>query len=89
MTDTLLLIASNDMLSSDNFPQYYKSLEDLSKDEKDCSAWKKLYKADDRNAKVKKQAVAGQGQFGVADGTLRQAPQVQQATILTSLEPDL
>ena len=38
-----------------------------------------MYKSADRKAKVKKQAVGGQDQFGATHGTLRQAPKIDQA----------
>ena len=64
-------------------------MEDLSKDEKDWSTWKKLYKTVDQKAKFKKQAVGGQDQFGATHGTLMQAPQAQQGNDPTRLAANL
>ena len=55
-----------------------ESWEDLHKKEKVWPSCKKLYKAYDRKAKVKKQAVGGQDQFGAAHGALRQALEPEQ-----------
>ena len=52
--DTLLLVLSNAMLSSERFPWADESWDDLSKDENDWAAWKNMYKAADRKAVVKK-----------------------------------
>ena len=74
MEDTLLLIATNAMLSTERFPRADEIWEDLTKNGKVWPAWKNLYNAADRKAKVKKQAVRGHDQFGAAHGALRQAP---------------
>ena len=69
--DTLLLITTNTMLSTERLPQAEKIWKELPKKGKVCPAWKNLYKAAGRKAKVKKQAVGGQDQFGAAYGALR------------------
>ena len=71
---TLLLIATNTMISTEHFPCSDKSLEGLSKDKKDWATWKNLYKAADHKAKVKNQAVGGQDQFGATRGALKKSP---------------
>ena len=74
----LLLIATNAMLSMERLPWADESWEELPKNKTYWSAWEKLYKAADRKAKVKKQAVGGQDQSGAAHGALRQAPKIQE-----------
>ena len=54
MDVTLLLIATDSMLSTENFPHYGKIWEDLRKDKKDWSTCKTLYKSADHKAKVNK-----------------------------------
>ena len=74
--DTLLLIATNVMLLTEPLPRADEILDNLSKEKNDWAAWKKLHKADYWKAKVKKQTVGGQDQFGAAHSTIRQMPQV-------------
>ena len=69
--DTLLLIATNAMLLTECFPQADESWDDLPNKETFWLAWKKLYKAADWKAKIKKQAVGGQDQSGTSHGSLR------------------
>ena len=71
---TLVLIATNTIISTEHFPCADKSLEGLSKDKKDWDTWKNLYKAADQKAKVKNQAVGGQDQFGATRGALKKSP---------------
>ena len=68
--ETLLLIAKNAMLSTEHLPRADENWEDLPK-KMFWTDWKNLYKAADRKAKVKKQAVGGQYQFGTAHSALR------------------
>ena len=89
MADNLLLIANNAILLTECPPLAKETWEDLSKDKKDWYACKKMHKKSVQKAKLKKQAVGGQGQFGAAYGTVRQAPQVQQANGPTRSEADL
>ena len=89
MADNLLIITTNDILSTENFPPAEKIWEDLSKEKKDWCAWKKMYNVADRKAKVKKKSVGVQDRFGAAHGALTQAPQSQQANGPTMLEADL
>ena len=77
------------MALTDCLPWAGKIWEDLSKDEKEWAAWKNMYKASDRKAKVKKQAIGSQDQFGAAYGALRQASQAQQTNGQTRSEADL
>ena len=90
--DTLLFIASNTMLLSENFPQSEKSGRTFTKSKKDWNAWKNLYKSSDRKAKVKKGSCR--------TGPIRRRPwrtkagvpgrpQVQQANGPTRLADDL
>ena len=71
---TLVLIATNTIISTEHFPCADKSLEGLSKDKKDWDTWKNLYKAADQKAKVKNQSVGGQEQFGATCGALKKSP---------------
>ena len=76
------------MLSTENFSRAVEIWEDLSKDKTDWAAWKKLYKANYRKAKLKRQAIECQDRFGAAHGALSQAPQ-SQANSPNSLAADL
>ena len=58
------------MISTERFHREDESWEDLPNNERYWYAWKKLYKAAGRKAKVKKQAVGGQDQFGATHGAL-------------------
>ena len=83
--DTILLIATNAMLSTERYPRVDNSWEDLPKKDFFWPDWKNLYKSADRKAKVKKQAMGGQDQFGAAHGALRQAPEPEQTNQANSL----
>ena len=74
---------------TDHFPLAEEKWEDLIKEENYWSAWNKLYRADDRKSKVKKQEVGGQYQFCATHGALRQSPQAQQANSPTRSAADL
>ena len=54
MEGTLHLIATNTMLLTERYPQVDKRWEYLPKKENAWTAWKNMYKAADRKAKVKK-----------------------------------
>ena len=66
------------MLLTEHLPGADERWKDLLKKEMFWLSWKKLYKAAERKAKVKKQAVGVQDQFGTAHGALRQAPEPDQ-----------
>ena len=61
---TLLLIATNTIISTEHFPSADKILEGLRKDKKDWATCKNLYKAAGQKAKVRNQTVGGQTNLG-------------------------
>ena len=66
------------MLSTECFPREDEMWEELPKNKKYWPGWENMYKAADRKAKVKKQSVGGQYQFGATHGALRQTPKIQE-----------
>ena len=66
------------MLSTECFPREDEMWEELPKNKKYWPGWENMYKAADRKAKVKKQSVGGQYQFGATHGGLRQTPKIQE-----------
>ena len=71
---TLLLIATNAIISTDRFPSADKIWDYLNNDKKDWDAWENLHKVAGHNSKVKNQAVGVQDQFGTAHGALKYSP---------------
>ena len=63
---TLLLMATNDMLVTQRFPRANKRWEGKTFQAKTWSAWKKLYKEADHQAKISRIAAGGKDQFGAA-----------------------
>ena len=87
---TLLLIATNTVISTEHFSSADKIWEGLRKDKKDWATWKNMYKAAGQKAKVKNQAVGGQDQFGATHGVLNKSPpHAHQATGLPRSDDDL
>ena len=72
------------MLSTERYSQADKSWEDLPKKEKVWTAWKNIYKATERKARVKKKSLGDQDQFGATHNALRQAPEPEQKNQATS-----
>lgn len=58
---SLVVIATNVMLGSEQFPRANDNWEELNPHEQTWAAWKKLYKKADRRAKTKKQAAESRG----------------------------
>ena len=78
------------MLSTETPPRVDKILEDLINYKKDWYAWKTLYKSSDQKAKVNKQAVGGQYQFGAAHSAFNQSPPpAQKSNVLPMSADDL
>lgn len=60
------MIATNVMLSTEQFPRANDEWEDLDPSERTWMRWKTVYKVAAKKAKVKKQAAEGQDRFGRA-----------------------
>ena len=87
---TLLLIATNTMISTEHFPSVDKIWEGLRKDKKDWATWKNLYKAAGQKSKVKNQAIGGQDQFWATHGAVKKSPpHAHQASGLPRSDDDL
>jgi regulator of replication initiation timing len=64
---TLFIIATNAMLTSEQFPRANEDWEELDPADQTWKKWKELYKGADRKARTKKQAAGGPGKFGGAN----------------------
>ena len=70
--ETLLLLASTAMLTSERFPRANDNWEDRAERDKTWATWKLLYKQAHTKARVKAQATNGSVKFGAANSAAHQ-----------------
>ena len=62
----LVIIATKEMLTTEQYPRANETWEELDVDEKTWGAWKKLYRAAAKKAAINAIAASGRDQFGAA-----------------------
>lgn len=64
---TLVVIATNAMLTTEQFPRTNEDWEELDVADRTWLKWKDLYRAAEKKSKIKKKAAGGKDQFGSAN----------------------